>query len=137
MSIRQNFQAGLKRVLRLLGVTQHDVSDSLDIILAIPVIFLAFFAEAPLIVALSGEQVTSRLLIVAITAGALALGLSLLAPNWRFVLCYAFSFLALRSLIGSFLVSFHMAILLLGVVNIGLAVALYKWQGGLPAGRNT
>jgi hypothetical protein len=127
MIIRRHFLTALNWIFWKCGCARHQINDSIDILLAMPVIFLAFFAQAPVIVFLGKEHVTGRLIVVAIASSIIGLGISLLSPNWRFVISAAFAFLALRSVVG-FLVSHEISILLLGIANIAIAVGVQRWK---------
>lgn len=127
MTIRGHFIEGMTWFILKCGSAPQSVSDNLNILMAMPVLFLLFVFEVFLLVLTQNHHLTTREIIVGTASGILSLGISSLAPNWRFVVCVAAAFLTLRSAFGIFVAPSPMVIAL-GVVNLLVAVGLYKWQ---------
>jgi hypothetical protein len=126
MTIRIWFANRAKSVFEKFGASSSEAETYRDVVLAAPVVILAFFAEAPMIMVLSGESLTSRALTASIIALFFSIAISLLSPNWRSVLGAALIFLAFRSIVGFLIAWQDLMLLALAAANGVLAFVLLR-----------
>jgi hypothetical protein len=98
--IREWVTRAFRKVFAAVGVKRKDFDYYRDIAICFPTVIAIILASEPLFYLADSSVVSSRDAGVALIWLLVAIGLSLLSPNWNEILAAAWGFLAFRGLIG-------------------------------------